>query len=60
MENRSESWVLAAVHQDEYSCPLGVCRKAPSGVHQRPVGCAEKYGEHREMLLLRMLKVGTH
>jgi hypothetical protein len=37
LEYWSESWRRTEVYQEEFNCPVG-STKAPSGVHQKPVG----------------------
>jgi hypothetical protein len=62
LEYWSESWRLTKVHQDEYSCPSG-SKKAPSEVHQRPVGvqmysCTAVQGVQENVAIERMVAVG--
>jgi hypothetical protein len=58
----SESWRWTKVHQEEYSCPVG-STKAPSRVHQRPVGvqmysCSAVWGVQENAAIERMAAVG--
>jgi hypothetical protein len=55
LEYWGESWRQTKVHPEEYSCPVG-STKAPSGVHQRPVGvemnsCTAVWGVHENVAI---------